>query len=165
MAYSRSPSSSSTEECAFSHHCAGIVHSMRELTSCAPLPWLLYPGYPLLTPGFPGEICVLLWVFSGSYPSKKIPDRLCAGMCGCRGSLYRGASGAVTRLSRLIWPITHGHVPSHESVRAHANRPEDRTLRYDPTRVTQASGEASCLQNIIHAGSPTTCGHFAHPCR
>jgi hypothetical protein len=83
MAYSGSPSSSSPEACAFSHNGAGMVHSMIERTSCAPLPWLLDPGSPLLTPLFAGEICALLWVFSGDYPSEKTPHRLLPGMRRC----------------------------------------------------------------------------------
>ena len=93
-----------------------------------------------------------MWITLGFFWMVSIQENtrhLCVGMCGCRG-----ASGAATRPSRLIWPITHGHVPSHESVRAHANRPGERTLRDDPIRVTQASGEASCLHNSIQAGSP-----------
>jgi len=122
-------------------------------------------GSPDLTPDFAGEICPFLEVFSGWYQSKKIPNHLFSGIRGCLGYICRGAFGAVTRLSRLVWTMTRGHVPSHVSLRARTNGRGERTLHEDSTRVTEASREASSLHNIIQAGSPATCGLFAHPWR
>src|SRR6266540_390163 len=47
-------------------------------------------------------LCAFLEVFSGWYQSKKIPNHLFPGICGCLGYICRGASGAVTRLYRLV---------------------------------------------------------------
>ena len=92
-----------------------------------------------LTPGLAGEICPFLEVFSGWYQSKKIPNHLFSGIRGCLGYRCRGVSGAVTRLSCLVWTMTRGHVPSHVSLRARTNGRGERTLHEDSPRVTQAS--------------------------
>jgi len=97
MAYARSPSSSSTEECAFSHNCVGIVHSMIERTSCVPLPWLLSPGYPLLTPVFAREICPFPEVFSGGHVSTTSPHHLFPGRRYCPGPRLPCGSGYALR--------------------------------------------------------------------
>jgi hypothetical protein len=51
-------------------------HSIIEHTSCVPLPWRLYPGYPLLTPGFAGGIYPFLSIFSRWHASSLIPHYL-----------------------------------------------------------------------------------------
>jgi hypothetical protein len=117
---------------------------------------------PVLTPRFDGEISPFLEVFSGWYQSRKTPDHLFAGICGYRGEKCQGASGAVTRRSRLVWTTTRGLLPSYGSVRARTNGPGERTLHEDPTRMTQASRVAASLHNLIYAGSLATWGLFAH---
>src|SRR2546428_10295098 len=70
---------------------------MIERTSCAPLPWLLSPGYPLLTPVFAREICPFLEVFSGGHVSTTSPHHLFPGRRYCPGPRLPCGSGYVLR--------------------------------------------------------------------